>query len=65
MLGGSENMSKICYVFKTAILCDGEGYIYAADVEEAKRLIMDKEWDDLDDIAISEVIEVTELREDK
>lgn len=58
-------MSKICYVFKTAILCDGEGYIYAADVEEAKRLIMDKEWDDLDDIAISEVIEVTELREDK
>lgn len=58
-------MSEKCYVFKAAILCDGEGYIYAADVEEAKRLIMDKEWDDLDDIAISEVIEVTELREDK
>lgn len=58
-------MNEKCYVFKAAILCDGEGYIYAADVEEAKRLIMDKEWDDLDDIAISEVIEVTELREDK
>lgn len=58
-------MSKKCYVFKAAILCDGEGYIYAADVEEAKRLIMDKEWDDLDDLSVDEVVEITEIKEER
>lgn len=58
-------MSKKCYVFKAAILCDGEGYIYAADVEEAKRFIMNKDWDGLDDLSIEEVVEVTELYEEK
>lgn len=58
-------MSNKCYEFKADIICKGKGYIFATDVEEAERLIMDKDWDDLDDLSVDEVVEITEIKEER
>ena len=53
-------MSEKCYSGEEPSL-DGEGYIYATDVEEARRLIMDEWMAGRDIIAIGQLgVEVTD-----
>ena len=53
-----------CYVFKANVTAKIEGYVWATSYDEAKEMIHNKEFDDLEHIEIEDIEEITEIGEE-
>ena len=58
-----EKKEYKCYRFKADISIKGEGYVYAKNEEEAKKLIYLGSWDELERKSIENVEEIEEINE--
>ena len=53
------------YIFKIGVSAELTGYVYATSEEEAKELIEQKKWEEIEETKIEEVEEIKDIEEVK